>query len=234
MASEPIEAALFTRPPALTAEQEEQYRTLEREGPLILSDDSASPTQVSRRSSLLITRTPTHQTLQRVSTRGSTAFVKPEAKEGVQVSVNQLTEIHRKEGFKVVQFDKGTGEDPREWGNGKKWCVIDVDSNSLCSPLRRFVTVSTSLLCLAVALGSSIVTGECVHLSCLRDTGLILPQHDRTHEGVWDNARDHQSHCDVFRHRVRYRVSTLPLISLLGLSSLLVIDHYSSRLYPKS
>ncbi|KAJ2933874.1 hypothetical protein H1R20_g3242, partial [Candolleomyces eurysporus] len=128
MASEPIEAALFTRPPALTAEQEEQYRTLEREGPLIVTDDSASPTQVSRQSSLFLARTPTHNTLQRVSTRGSTAFVKPEAKEGVQVSVNQLAEIHRKEGFKIVQFDKGT--------------------------------VSTSLLCLAVALGSSIVTGD--------------------------------------------------------------------------
>ena len=41
-----------------------------------------------------------------------------------QVTVSELKEIHRKEGFKIVEFDKGTGEDPREWSKGKKWYVL--------------------------------------------------------------------------------------------------------------
>ncbi|KAF7419550.1 hypothetical protein PC9H_002141 [Pleurotus ostreatus] len=46
--------------------------------------------------------------------------------------------------YTFVTFDKGTGEDPREWSSARKW----------------FVTMAASFLCLAVALGSSIVTGD--------------------------------------------------------------------------
>ena len=46
MPSEPIEAALFTSPPALTPDQEEEYRTLGREGPLIVTEDDGDLTRV--------------------------------------------------------------------------------------------------------------------------------------------------------------------------------------------
>ncbi|KAG9219864.1 hypothetical protein CCMSSC00406_0009611 [Pleurotus cornucopiae] len=46
--------------------------------------------------------------------------------------------------YTFVTFEKGTGEDPREWSSARKW----------------FVTMAASFLCLAVALGSSIVTGD--------------------------------------------------------------------------
>lgn len=42
----------------------------------------------------------------------------------------------------IVEFDEG--ESPREWSNARKWLV----------------TMATSLLCLSVALGSSLPTGE--------------------------------------------------------------------------
>jgi hypothetical protein len=125
MTSEPIEAALFTRPPALTLEQEGEYRTLDREGPLILNEDSTTTVGVAaRRASLHLTRTGTGTgTLHRVSTRGTTQFAAKAEKAGTQVTVGQLAEIHTKEGYKIVSFTPGTGEDPREWSNGKKWCV---------------------------------------------------------------------------------------------------------------
>lgn len=44
----------------------------------------------------------------------------------------------------LVRFEPGTGEDPREWSKAKKWAV----------------TVTASMLCLSVALGSSLPTGE--------------------------------------------------------------------------
>ncbi|CAK5265442.1 unnamed protein product [Mycena citricolor] len=44
----------------------------------------------------------------------------------------------------VVMFTPGAGEDPREWSSGRKW----------------YVTITTAFLCLTVALGSSIVTGD--------------------------------------------------------------------------
>ncbi|TFK19031.1 spermine transporter [Coprinopsis marcescibilis] len=127
MPSEPIEAALFTRPPALSREQEEEYRNLDRDGPLVLSREKS---------------TDSHP-LERVSTRGATSFTKPDKKD-VVVTVDKLVELHEKEGFKVVKFEPGSGEDPREWSNGRKW----------------FITITTSMLCLAVALGSSIITGD--------------------------------------------------------------------------
>lgn len=42
----------------------------------------------------------------------------------------------------IVEFDEG--ENPRDWPKSKKWLV----------------TISTSLLCLSVAIGSSLPTGE--------------------------------------------------------------------------
>lgn len=44
----------------------------------------------------------------------------------------------------IVTFEKGAGEDPREWPKVKKW----------------YVTLVAAFLCLAAALGSSLVTGE--------------------------------------------------------------------------
>lgn len=48
------------------------------------------------------------------------------------------------EKLNLVKFEHGKGEDPREFSYGKKWMV----------------TACSSSLCLAVALGSSIVTGD--------------------------------------------------------------------------
>ncbi|KIJ54461.1 hypothetical protein M422DRAFT_73490 [Sphaerobolus stellatus SS14] len=59
-------------------------------------------------------------------------------------TLHDLEITYSKEGFHVVNFDKGTGEDPREWSKGKKW----------------YVTCTTAFLCLGVALGSSLVTGD--------------------------------------------------------------------------
>ncbi|KIY72592.1 polyamine transporter [Cylindrobasidium torrendii FP15055 ss-10] len=47
-------------------------------------------------------------------------------------------------GVKVVKFEVGKAEDPREWSKFRKW----------------YVTLVAAFLCLAVAIGSSIVTGD--------------------------------------------------------------------------
>ncbi|KAG6832200.1 hypothetical protein H0H87_002310 [Tephrocybe sp. NHM501043] len=60
------------------------------------------------------------------------------------LSVGDLEKFYSKHGVHIVEFEPGTGEDPREWSVGKKW----------------FVTAATSFLCLAAALGSSLVTGD--------------------------------------------------------------------------
>ncbi|KAG6864400.1 hypothetical protein C0991_009870 [Blastosporella zonata] len=61
-----------------------------------------------------------------------------------KVSVGDLKKRYEHEGIHIVEFEPGEGENPREWNASKKW----------------FLTVATSFLCLAVALGSSIVTGD--------------------------------------------------------------------------
>lgn len=38
-------------------------------------------------------------------------------------TVHDLETIREKEGYHIVSFTKGTGEDPREWSKGKKWYV---------------------------------------------------------------------------------------------------------------
>jgi len=38
-------------------------------------------------------------------------------------TINQLEQTYTKEGFHIVKFDKGTGEDPREWSRFQKWYV---------------------------------------------------------------------------------------------------------------
>ncbi|KAF8996140.1 MFS polyamine transporter [Cyathus striatus] len=63
---------------------------------------------------------------------------------GEKVDLNKLAAQHEKEGYHIVSFEKGAQEDPREWTNSKKW----------------FITISTAFLCLAVALGSSLITGD--------------------------------------------------------------------------
>ncbi|KAF5384078.1 hypothetical protein D9615_003429 [Tricholomella constricta] len=111
MPSEPLEAE-FAFPPALSPAQEEEYRTLDTEGPLALSR---------------------HHTNTLVND-----------KDNDRVSIHDLKEHYKHDGIHLVEFEPGKGEDPREWGFGRKW----------------FITASTSFLCLAVALGSSIVTGD--------------------------------------------------------------------------
>ncbi len=39
-------------------------------------------------------------------------------------TLHDLEEIHEKEGYLLVAFEKGTGEDPREWGKLKKWYYL--------------------------------------------------------------------------------------------------------------
>ncbi|KAK1232772.1 hypothetical protein PQX77_004097 [Marasmius sp. AFHP31] len=59
-------------------------------------------------------------------------------------SLKAIEEGYKKEGVKIVSFEPGSGEDPREFPKFKKW----------------YITITTSFLCLAVALGSAIVTGD--------------------------------------------------------------------------
>ncbi|ESK91681.1 mfs polyamine transporter [Moniliophthora roreri MCA 2997] len=59
-------------------------------------------------------------------------------------SLKEVEAAFRKEGVKTVSFEPGTGEDPREWSKLRKW----------------YITLTTAFLCLAVALGSSIITGD--------------------------------------------------------------------------
>lgn len=53
-----------------------------------------------------------------------------------------LENAENSEKVTIVEFDEG--ESPREWSRGRKWLV----------------TMATSILCLSVALGSSLPTGE--------------------------------------------------------------------------
>ncbi|KIY53144.1 MFS general substrate transporter [Fistulina hepatica ATCC 64428] len=109
MPSEPIEAE-FAVPPALTTAQEEEFRILEREGPL-----SDSVTQLD---------------------------IDVDTAPAPDLAV--LSKTRTNDGYHIVAFEPGAGEDPREWSKGKKW----------------YVTLSSAALCLAVAIGSSIVTGD--------------------------------------------------------------------------
>ncbi|CAK5276604.1 unnamed protein product [Mycena citricolor] len=59
-------------------------------------------------------------------------------------SLGDLEANFMRAGKHVVKFEPGAGEDPREWSLGRKW----------------YVTMTTAFLCLAVALGSSIITGD--------------------------------------------------------------------------
>ena len=70
-----------------------------------------------------------------------------------QVSMNSPTEKVQGE---MVSFDGG--ESPREWSAGKKWYVrtpLTIRADAV-----RFTTMATSGLCLTVALGSAMPTGD--------------------------------------------------------------------------
>lgn len=78
-------------------------------------------------------------------------------------SLSEVEAAFSKEGIYVVNFEKGMGEDPREWPRLKKWSVLPIHFYTSLSYRRcRYVTLSTGFLCLAVASGSAIITGECV------------------------------------------------------------------------
>ncbi|KAJ7457263.1 MFS polyamine transporter [Mycena galericulata] len=55
-----------------------------------------------------------------------------------------LHDIEARDGMHVVMFEPGAGEDPREWGSARKW----------------YITMTTAFLCLAVSLGSSLITAD--------------------------------------------------------------------------
>ncbi|PPQ80545.1 hypothetical protein CVT25_001579 [Psilocybe cyanescens] len=122
MPSEPIEAQFSFRHPVISSEREEEFRTLEIENldstQLVRKISHKHPDDVT----IVVNGTPLHR----------------------PTTLHDLEEIHEKEGYHIVKFEKGTGEDPREWNGAKKW----------------YITGTTSLLCLAVAVGSSIVTGD--------------------------------------------------------------------------
>jgi len=105
MSSEPIEAG-FARPPALSPQQEDEFRYLNQEEGFGLGQG-------------LVIGTP--NTISRQSTRASRTCGR-----NSHPDVNELARIHTKEGYRIVEFDKGTGEDPREWSAGSKWCVVSM------------------------------------------------------------------------------------------------------------
>ncbi|KAG6819143.1 hypothetical protein H0H93_014918 [Arthromyces matolae] len=129
MPSEPIEAE-FALPPILSQAQEEEYRTLDQEGPLSYDHALAQKDRFAH---------DDDPEAQKSASNTVIGFPNDE-----KLTVDDLAAQYRKEGFKLVEFESGKGENPREWGNGKKW----------------FVTLAASFLCLAVALGSSIITGD--------------------------------------------------------------------------
>ncbi|KAF8996141.1 major facilitator superfamily domain-containing protein [Cyathus striatus] len=59
-------------------------------------------------------------------------------------TLHELEQTYTRTGYHVVTFDKGKGEDPREWSKFQKW----------------YITIGTAFLCLAAALGSSLITGD--------------------------------------------------------------------------
>ncbi|KAJ6531373.1 MFS polyamine transporter [Mycena vulgaris] len=65
-------------------------------------------------------------------------------KVGSAPTLHDLEAAFTRDGMHVVVFEPGTGEDPREWGHARKW----------------YITMTTAFLCLAVALGSSMITGD--------------------------------------------------------------------------
>lgn len=58
----------------------------------------------------------------RSSTRHSTAVA----------SIADIEAEYTRKGVHIVTFDKGTGEDPREWSSGKKWCVFCAQFRASC------------------------------------------------------------------------------------------------------
>ncbi|KAK0458255.1 spermine transporter [Desarmillaria tabescens] len=63
---------------------------------------------------------------------------------GPAPDLGELERGFTRNGIHVVVFEKGKGEDPREFGRAMKW----------------YITLAVSFLCLSVAIGSSIITGD--------------------------------------------------------------------------
>ncbi|KAJ3562134.1 hypothetical protein NP233_g9767 [Leucocoprinus birnbaumii] len=62
----------------------------------------------------------------------------------LETNLHDLEKSYAKNGYHIVTFEEGKHEDPREWTHGCKWMV----------------TLGAAFLCLSVAVGSSIVTGD--------------------------------------------------------------------------
>ncbi|KAG6853492.1 hypothetical protein C0991_004038 [Blastosporella zonata] len=101
MPSEPIEAE-FAYPPILTKAQEEEYRTLDQEGPLSLARALSQASKYSHD----VEATATNTVI------GTSSNEK--------VTVDDLAAQYKKEGVMLVEFESGTGENPREWNRSKK------------------------------------------------------------------------------------------------------------------
>jgi hypothetical protein len=97
--------------------------------------------------------------LSRLSTKHTTAVA----------SLADIETDYKLKGVHIVSFEPGTGEDPREWSTRKKWYVFFRSStpHPFLIYLHRYITATTAYLCLAVAVGSAIVTGEYVFFFCL-------------------------------------------------------------------
>ncbi|KAK4683703.1 hypothetical protein P7C73_g6529, partial [Tremellales sp. Uapishka_1] len=115
----PAEAEL-AQPPVFTDRQEAEFENEALEQPLDATHSSGQ-----------VTRSGSGSTLTNNATGGEL-----KAKTGAELEKGQE--------YIVVDFEAGSGEDPKEWSKGHKW----------------FVTLSCSSLCLIVALGSAMPTGD--------------------------------------------------------------------------
>ncbi|KAG5636686.1 hypothetical protein H0H81_007147 [Sphagnurus paluster] len=101
MPLEPIEAA-FASPPALSRAQEDEFRTLAQEGPLSLAHALSQASRFAPHD----------------LESGTTTVVGTPPNE--KVGVADLAAQYKKEGVKLVDFEPGAGENPREWDAGRK------------------------------------------------------------------------------------------------------------------
>lgn len=143
---EPVEAEM-ARPAVFTPKQEAELQNRDAEG-----DGAGAGAASSSASSTTLNHGPVHP-------QGG----------AVQGDIESGNEK-----YTLVEFEPGTGEDPKEWGKGKKWrvsrphlalCLSSGEFHPVlcCTNEKltdRFTTMIVSLLCLTVAIGSAMPTGD--------------------------------------------------------------------------